>query len=38
VRYIETNPAKEGLAPQHWPFVKPYDGWPFSKRVPTSRP
>jgi REP element-mobilizing transposase RayT len=32
VHYIETNPAKEGLPQQHWPFVKPYDGWPHSKR------
>jgi hypothetical protein len=28
VSYIEGNPEKEGLPPQHWDFVKPYDGWP----------
>lgn len=27
--YIQENPVKEGLAPQNWDFVKPYDGWPF---------
>jgi hypothetical protein len=29
VRYIQENPAKEGLAAQPHPFVVPYDGWPF---------
>lgn len=28
IRYIEGNPAKWGLAPQRWPFVRAYDGWP----------
>lgn len=28
VDYVARNPAKEGLAPQSWPFVSPYDGWP----------
>jgi len=28
IAYIEGNPEKEGLAPQKWPFVTPYDGWP----------
>ena len=28
VRYVEQNPIKEGLEPQRWPFVTPYDGWP----------
>jgi REP element-mobilizing transposase RayT len=33
IRYIEGNPAKEGLPPQSWPFVKRYDGWPFSGKA-----
>jgi hypothetical protein len=37
VRYIETNPAKEYLPSQRWPFVTPYDGWPFQKNTPLSR-
>lgn len=28
VGYIERNPSPLGLPPQHWPFVRPYDGWP----------
>lgn len=32
IRYVENNPSKSGLAPQRWPFVKPYDNWPFHKR------
>lgn len=32
-RYIEQNPEKEGLAPQLWPFVAPYDGWPSQRRT-----
>ncbi len=32
IRYIENNPLEIGLAPQAWPFVKPYDDWPFHKR------
>jgi REP element-mobilizing transposase RayT len=28
IGYIEKNPEKAGMTPQHWPFVKPYDGWP----------
>jgi len=27
VRYIQQNPVKAGRLEQHWPFVKPYDGW-----------
>ncbi|MDD4891526.1 MAG: hypothetical protein PHU85_16530 [Phycisphaerae bacterium] len=27
-RYVENNPQKEGLPPQSWSFVTPYDGWP----------
>lgn len=32
IRYIERNPAKSALPAQHWPFVRPYDGWSFNKR------
>ena len=32
IRYVRDNPAKAGIAAQSWPFVKPYDGWPFHKR------
>jgi REP-associated tyrosine transposase len=32
IRYIENNPEKEGLSRQAWPFVVPYDNWPFHKR------
>jgi REP element-mobilizing transposase RayT len=28
VDYIKKNPEKEGLPPQHFAFVEPYDGWP----------
>lgn len=28
IEYIVRNPPKEGLPPQSWPFVLPYDGWP----------
>lgn len=31
VRYIEQNPVKEASVPQRWPFVTPYDGWPFRR-------
>lgn len=35
VKYIDDNPGKHRLPPQSWPFVKPYDGWPFHhKRGP----
>jgi hypothetical protein len=34
VAYIEGNPEKEGLPPQRWSFVQPYNGWPFHKRTP----
>jgi hypothetical protein len=33
IKYIEGNPEKEGLPPQVWDFVKPYDGWPFHKKA-----
>jgi len=29
IRYIERNPR----SPQSWPFVTPYDGWPFHNRA-----
>jgi hypothetical protein len=32
IAYVEGNPMKEGLARQIWPFVVPYDGWPFHKK------
>ncbi len=39
VTYIEGNPAKHRLPAQRWPFVTPYDDWPFHKRTSTaSRP
>lgn len=28
IKYIEDNAVKEGLPPQHWDFITPYDGWP----------
>ena len=28
IQYIDGNPVKWGLPQQHWPLVKPYDGWP----------
>lgn len=31
IDYIVKNPDKEGLPPQHYPFVQPYDGWPFNR-------
>ncbi len=31
IRYVERNPVKDGLAVQRWPFVRPYDNWPFHK-------
>jgi len=27
VRYVQENPVKERRPPQHWDFVKVYDGW-----------
>ncbi len=35
VRYVERNPVKEGLGPQSFGWVTPYDGWPFHKRCVT---
>jgi REP element-mobilizing transposase RayT len=37
IRYIEQNPVKIRLPQQHWPFVKPYDGWPLHKAKPQAR-
>lgn len=34
IAYIERNPVKEGLPPQLWPFVAPYDGWPLNRKQP----
>jgi REP element-mobilizing transposase RayT len=28
IDYINRNPDLAGLPPQHWPFVRVYDGWP----------
>ena len=28
IKYIETNPIKDGLPAHDWPFVSVYDGWP----------
>jgi REP element-mobilizing transposase RayT len=32
IQYVESNPLKDGLAAQHWPFISKYDNWPFHKR------
>jgi REP element-mobilizing transposase RayT len=29
IAYVERNPRM----PQHWPFVTPYDDWPYHKRM-----
>jgi REP element-mobilizing transposase RayT len=31
IPYIDENPEKEGLLPQRYDFVQPYDGWPVRK-------
>lgn len=28
IAYVENNPVKDGLPPQQWDFVTPYDNWP----------
>ena len=33
IRYVEGNPLKEGLPKQIWPFIVPYDNWPFHKKL-----
>jgi len=37
IHYIERNPVKIRLPEQRWPFVKPYDNWPFHKAKPQTR-
>lgn len=32
IGYVQRNPQKEGLPPQQFDFVKPYDNWPHHKR------
>ncbi len=32
IRYVESNPLKEGLPRQSWPFVVLYDNWPLHRR------
>lgn len=32
IGYVERNPMKEGLPPQRWPFVQPYNNWPLHRR------
>jgi REP element-mobilizing transposase RayT len=33
IGYINQNPTKEGLPPQSWSFVQPYNGWPLHRRT-----
>jgi hypothetical protein len=37
ISYVERNPLKEGLPRQVWPFVTPYDNWPFHKQLKRKR-
>lgn len=32
IQYVEDNASKGGLPRQTWPFVVPYDNWPFHKK------
>jgi REP element-mobilizing transposase RayT len=32
IEYVNDNPIKEGLPPQHHPFVTAYDGWPHPRK------
>lgn len=32
IDYVNNNPAKEGLPPQHHAFVSSYDGWPLARK------
>ncbi|HEX4132073.1 MAG TPA: transposase [Pirellulales bacterium] len=32
IRYVEENPTRAGLPRQTWPFVIPYNNWPFHRR------
>ena len=38
IRYVERNPLKEGPPRQSWPFVVPYDNWPFHRQGTEPRP
>ena len=31
IEYVDGNPSKEGLPPQHFDFVQSYNDWPFHK-------
>ncbi|HEV3416908.1 MAG TPA: hypothetical protein VG056_08855 [Pirellulales bacterium] len=31
IRYVDNNPIKIGRPRQSWPFIVPYDNWPFHK-------
>jgi REP-associated tyrosine transposase len=37
IRYVANNPIKQRLPAQHWPFVVPYDDWPFHKMLNRKR-
>jgi hypothetical protein len=37
IGYVRGNPLKEGLPRQEWPFVVPYDDWPFHKKLNRKR-
>jgi REP element-mobilizing transposase RayT len=37
IRYVENNPLKERSLRQEWPFVAPYDNWPFHKQLNRKR-
>lgn len=37
IQYIDENPMKWRLPRQSWPFVQPYDGWPYAK-LPRKKP
>jgi REP element-mobilizing transposase RayT len=32
INYVDDNPTKMRMPRQRWPFVAPYDNWPFHKR------
>ena len=33
IHYVEGNPMKEGLPREEWPFVVPYNNWPYHKKL-----
>lgn len=37
IRYVKNNPGEIGLPRQNWPFVTPYDNWPFHNRSAPKR-